>query len=151
MFKTIRLEMRGIRGALEGIRGTLKLASDSRQEPTGYDGVLERVASLEGTVESLRGEIAGSIIQAEALKATARAAEDRARGHMKRAEKYEQAVAELEGGEDEDPFETIGRAYQDLLPTGDDEGEQALPAVSNGVAERRQSLTMARQAKRRGA
>jgi len=149
MFKRIVHELQVLGAEAKGLNVGLALLVNAHREGPEGGGDAERLLALEGAIERLRGEMDASIIKAESIRGAARAAEDRGRGHMKRAEAALEAVQSVESGEDEDSFETIGKAFQDYLPPGDDEGVEALPAVSNGVAERRQSLTMARQAKRR--
>jgi len=148
MFKKIVAQLAGIRNELTVLCKGVGLLVDAAEKGSEGSTDTERVSALEGAIEALRGEMAANTIYADSKLAAARAAEDRERHQAKRAEKYAELVAESEGGEDEDSFEALGRAYQGFLPTGDDAGSEGLPPVSNGVADRRQGLAMARAAKR---
>jgi len=148
MFKKIVHQLEGLRVAISGVGSAVRAASEVPQDSTALDAVLARVASLEGAVQELRGEVSAGVIKAEALKGVARAAEDRARGHMKRAEGYAKLVESIEDSEDLDPFEEAAREYEAVLSPGDDEPSNPLPSLSNGLEGRRQSLTLARSLKR---
>jgi hypothetical protein len=89
------------------------------------------------------------VIKADALKATARAAEDRARGHMRRAEGYAKITESMEGSEDIDPFEAAARAYSELSDGDVSVDSNDVPPVSTYMEGRRQRRSVARAAKRR--
>jgi len=122
------------------------VAIGALSEGTG-DG--ERLSSLEGAVEAVRGEIAASKVYVDAQHAAARASEDRERSHMKRAEKALELAERTEGGEAVDSFEAFGRAYAGVAAEGDDEPVDGVSPVPEGVVPRSASGSMARAQKRR--
>jgi len=149
MFKKIVTALEDIRKVLfaigeelEGLSKTLRGISEGSTEG-------ERVTALEGAVESLNGRVEAGIVQQEALKAAARAAEDRGRGHLQRAEKALELAKTLDGGEDLDPFEAAGREYQRQLSPGDEDEGGDVQAVQNGVVGSGGRASVARAAKRR--
>lgn len=151
MFSKIRLELKGIKSEIRALASTLRITTDALQllDRGGVDS--ERLTSLEGRIEVILGEVAAGVIKSDALKHTALAAEDRARGHMKRAQGYAKLVEELEGGEEIDSFEAIGGAYAAVVPSGnDDQGEEGeLSPMSTILDSRRAGREIAKAAKRR--
>jgi len=148
MFKRIRNELTGIRVAVAGVASGVRVLSERPQPSADTNALADRVSSLEGAIESIRGLVEAGLVEAGAIKSAARASEERARGHMKRAEGYVKLAESVEGSEEEDPFETIGKAYADILPPGNDEGSEGLPPMPNGLEGRREGLSMVRAAKR---
>jgi len=149
MFKRISRELSGIRYEIKTLVSTLRMAAEVLRDVTEGGVDPERLAKLEGRLEAVMGEVQAGVIKADALKATARAAEDRARGHMKRAEGYAKLVTDLEDDEETDPFEAAGRAFEGVLPERDDEANGGVPVLPNSVAHRRQGRELAKAAKRR--
>jgi len=148
MFKRIGDELDGIRHEMINLGKWLELLCKTLREVSEGSTEGERVSALEGAVEAIRGEVAGGLVKAEALKAAARAAEDRERTHMKRAEAALELAKGVEGGEDVDPFEAAARAYADVVSEGDGEAVEPLSPVSHGVVSIDQSREIARAAKR---
>jgi len=148
MFSKIRAQLNGIQLELHAIGASLRRAVDVLQESPGPGADADRLNEIERRLEVIMGEVDAGLIRGEALKQTALAAEDRARNHSKRAEVHAKLVEELEGGEDEDSFETVGRAYAKLLPSGNDAGGEDVPPVPAGLDARREGLAMVRAAKR---
>jgi len=148
MFSKTKGLLNGIQLELHAIGASLRRAVDVLQDSPGPGADADRLNEIERRLEVIMGEVEAGVIRAEAHRQTALAAEDRARNHSKRAEVHAKLVSELEGGEDEDSFETVGRAYAGLLPPRNDEGSEGVSPVSNGLETRQQSLAMVRAAKR---
>jgi len=149
MFRKIIRSLDGIRLEVQSVTKALRLLSEAQQDPPVNEHLAERLAQLEGRLEAVVGTIDAGIIKAESLKGAARASEERARGHMKRAEAANELAQSLEGGEDADPFEQVGRAYESLVSEGDEAPLEQLSPVHNGVDNRRASREFAKDAKRR--
>jgi len=145
MFSKIIRELHGIRMELKAIEGHYAGLPDAIQNMPARGADADRLEELERRFETLLGEVDAGLIRGQALKQTALAAEDRARNHAKRAEVHAKIVEELEGGEDEDSFDAVGRAYAATVPTGNDDGGHAAEQQGERV---RQGLEMARAAKR---
>jgi len=147
MFKKIAGELHAIQMVLVGLGGAVRHLSDGLREGSEGSADPERLTALEGAIERLRGEMDATIIKAESIRGAARAAEDRGRGHMKRAEAALEAAESIEGGEDIDPFESAARAYAEQLSSGDDETNGGLPFVPQNVEDFAQGLAAVRAAK----
>jgi len=149
MFKRKQFDVERLNETLSAMADALGGILETFQAYDGGATDVQRVNALEGAVEALRGEIAASLIKADALKATALAAEDRARGHMKRGNAAYELAKDIETSEDVDSFEAIGRAYQGVLPEGNDETLEDVSTLSNGLVAGRSGGSLARSAKRR--
>jgi len=150
MFRKIVGAIGGIRDELVRIEKILRINAEAAQTDIGYGALAERVASLEGDLERVLGQVEAGLTRAEALKATARAAEDRARGHLKRAEKFAEIDAGGEAGEDQDPFAPGAAELGPELHAGNDMGGEGVSPVPHGMEGRRSALQAIRQIKRRG-
>jgi len=128
--------------------GSIREASEAFRETPGGGADTERLSALEGRMEVVLGMVEAGITKAEALKLTARAAEDRARGHLRRAENYAELVQSSEAGEEADPFESAARAFTNDLPSGNDEGIEGMPPMPHGVGEAGSDIARAKAAKR---
>ena len=149
MFKKITGELRGIRDELSAVGESFRIASEALQSPGVHEGVTAQLGELTRRVETVAGEVAAGILRAEAFKATALAAEDRARGHMKRGERAYELAQSVEGGEEEDPFEAAARAYADLGGAGNGVDQPGLPALPYPMAGPSEGREAAKAAKRR--
>jgi len=151
MFRKINHTLNGIRVELIGIGNTLRHLPDALQDMDRGGADPDRVSALEGRMESILGIVEAGITKGEALKATALAAEDRARHQAKRAEKYATLISEHENGDEADSFAEIGKAFQGVVPDGDDEAEPAVgvQVLPHSVADRRAGREAAKAAKRR--
>ena len=149
MFRKIVNELAKISGRLEAMEQAVRDASETPRDTAATDAVAERVSRLEGALQAVRGEVEAGVIRADALKATARAAEDRARGHMKRAEGYARITEDMESREPDDPFEAAARAYSELAQGDVPPDANDLSPVSSYMEGRRQRRSVARSAKRR--
>lgn len=131
-FKQALAAIATLPGLLEGlqlaVRDLLSHLSD-----TGPSD--ERIAHLQAQVEQLAGAQHQTLAEAEAmlqraqsqLKAS-RAAEERARGMMKRAQETEESEEGDEAGPD--PFEEYGRAFQaEYAQGGAENGVQPVPGA----------------------
>lgn len=148
MFKKITHELNGIRLELTALGKAVRIAADSFRDVPASSADGERLSALEGRIETVLGQVDAGVIKAEALKATARAAEDRMRGHMKRAEGYAKLAESIEGGEEPDPFEAAIGAYEGVVPEGNEVAVDPLPAVQGTLADRRAGREMAKAMKR---
>jgi len=149
MFKQITRELRGIRDELRAVRESARIASEALQSPGVHEGVADQLNELTRRVETVSGEVAAGILRADAFKATALAAEDRARGHMKRGEKAYELAQSSESGEEEDPFAAAARAYAALGSGGNDVDQSAMSPLSPSVAGDIEGREAAKAAKRR--
>jgi len=149
MFSRISNALATLSEDLRAVEKAIRTASDGLRDATLGGGDAERLASLEGAFEKLIGQVEAETIRAEAFKATARAAEDRARGHMKRGDKALELANSAEGGEEEDPFERAAREQADNGAEGNEATQPALLTVSQGLEDRRARRDLARSAKRR--
>lgn len=148
MFLKIRRELHGIRTEIQHLTGAFLAASDALRDSQGSTVDQDRLAALEGRIEVVLGTVEAGLVKADALKATARAAEDRARGHLKRAEAYAELANGAEDGEGADPFEVAARAYEGAVPQADGNSSGEVYAVPGGVDSRRADLDAARSQKR---
>ncbi len=149
MFGKIIRSLDGIRLELDAVKKAIRLASEREREQLPYGDMPDRLSSLEGRLEMVLGQVEAGLVKAGSLKAAARAAEERAKGKLKRAEEYAETTARMEGGPDTDPFEQAGRQFQHELAAGNDAALEGVPPVSNGVEGRRAGLSDIRTAKRR--
>lgn len=148
MFGKITDALHAIHSDLAHIAAGLNRASDTLQEaqslPTEYLGLADRVTALEGELEAAIGQARGLITEAESRFAAARAAEERSRGMMKRAEKLQ---ADLADGDEEgvEPLDYI----RQFVPNGDVEGGggEGVPPMRDRMADRLTGKQAARQAK----
>lgn len=137
MFGKITAAFSQLHADLTGIRATLERATDSLQEaqslPSEYLGLADRVSELEGALEGAMGQARGLVTEAESRFAAARAAEERSRGMMKRAERLQTELAEG----DEEGLEPLDYIVNQL-PQGDANGgqEQAMPPMRDPLADR---------------
>ena len=148
MFRSITKALEGIRLELSGLRKGLTQLAEHQQADFPMDALLDRLASLEGRIEVVAGEAEASIVKADSIKAAAAAHEQRARGHLGRAEKLAEIVQSSPTGEEEDSFESAARAFAQQLPEGNDEGVEGLPPVPVGVGEAVSDVARAKAAKR---
>lgn len=118
MFKGIRQELRGLVVAIDHVAKALIVRSAEPLLVSTDESLGERVSALEGRIEAILGMVEAGVTKAEALKHTALAAESRAHGAQRRAEK----LAAVEGGTE--GAEEILEAYAKLgiLPGGDATG-----------------------------
>jgi len=151
MFKKITRELHGLRMEAHAVGASLAAIRDALQALDRGEGEAQRLSELEGQLAAFQGQIDAGITRADALKGTALAAEDRARSHAKRAEAALELAQSVEGGEDEDSFEAVGRAYAGVVPDGNGavSPDEAVPSLPNSMAERRASRASARASKRR--
>jgi len=152
MFKKVCSELNGIRLQLDALTKALRIASDGFREGSLGSGDPERISILEGRIESVIGMVEAGITKAESLKGAARAAEDRTRGHMKRAEAALELAESAGGGEEIDPFEAAGRQFEaDLAAEGNgkDLAPEEVPSMLTSLDDRRARRQLARNAKRR--
>ncbi len=147
MFRRISRELALIRESIDGVAEGLRKASDALRAAPGTSADHERLSALEGRIEVVIGTVDAALIKSESLKATARSAEDRARGHLNRAEKTLELAKGIEGGEERDPFEEGAGSYR-IVPAGDDETGEGVPPVPDGVEGRRPTLAEVRARKR---
>lgn len=108
----------------------------------------KELATVQRRIEQVEGRVEAGLIEMGAKVAAARAAEERERNHMKRAEKYAEAVDDVEGSQEEDPFEAVGRAYADLARAGDGPPLEGVPPLQPGLENGLSDLDSARAAKR---
>jgi len=148
MFKKIVFELRMIYGAIGLLGETVRVSSEALREGSAGGADPERLSALEGRMEVVLGQVEAGIVKADSLKSAARAAEDRTRGHMKRAEGYLELAKGIEGSEASDPFERAAEDWERELSEGNDAAQSALPPVPNGVEGRRESLARVRAFKR---
>lgn len=148
MFRKVTDSINGLRLELAAIHKALSFASDALKVGGLTPEEASRLSALEGRLEAIMGQVDAGITREEALKGAARASEERARGHMKRAERLAESAKPPEGSEDEDSFVTAGRAYQDLLAEGNGEDDEVLPTMSRGLGGRRARLSRVRAKKR---
>jgi len=134
---------------IAGLRVDLKDAAEALRKSSEGTTDPERLAVLEGRIEAVDGRVEGGLIEMGALKAAARAAEDRGRHHLKRAEKTLALATELEGSEEVDSFEAAGRAYGLQPPPGDDAEVDEVPPLPSRVANHVGGRETAKAAKRR--
>lgn len=139
--------MKAITEAIGWVARELGVLAELLRESSESGGDPARLASLESRIEAVVGMVDAGLVKAESLKAAARAAEDRERGHMKRAEAALELAQRVEGGAEVDPFDEVGRAYADLAATGD-APEDVLQAVPSGLEDRRAGLAAVRAKKR---
>lgn len=121
MFKQFRSELRGLTVALGRMAVSLRAHSEQPQGPAMDSDLYDRVSALEGRIESVLGIVEAGIIKVEAIKSTALAADERARGKLKRAKEY----GSREG--DPDSADEILEAYKALgiNPNGNAEAGEA--------------------------
>lgn len=149
MFKKIRNELAGIREEMLNLGEWLEVVAKAIREGSEGGGDPDRLSALEGRIEAVTGRVEAGLVEMGALKAASRAAEDRERGHRKRAEASLELARELEGGQEVDSFEAVGRAYADLVDSGDDPPSEGVQGVSLGVENGITGRARARAAKRR--
>jgi len=155
MFRKIVRELVGLREGLDAVSEGVRRLSDAHGMPGGAGVDADRLAALEGRMEVVLGAVEAGITKAEALKSTALAAEDRARGKMKRAEVLLETQQQLElargdpEGEEEDSFEAIGRSFAEISAGGNGEAleGEGVPPVSSGVESPPAGLEAIRAAK----
>jgi len=149
MFKKIVDGLEAIRIEAALLVSAVRIASDRLRALGEGTADHERLSALEGRIEQLQGQIDAGIIKAEALKATARAAEDRARGHQKRGEAAYELAQSLEG--ERDPFEVAAERFsqENGVPQADGDGGEieGVPPVSSSVGDRATDVQIARNAK----
>lgn len=149
MFNKICEAIDRLRTEVGVMQRTVGYAVEVFKESTEGTGDDARLSALEGRIESILGIVEAGIIKSDSLKAASLAADDRARNHMKRAEKY----AELVAGEDADPFEIAARAFNGAVPAADGDAKarpgEGMPDVSAGMESRRERLEAVRAAKHR--
>jgi len=148
MFGKIIDSLDGVRDHLGRIDKSLRMLADRPHDPSTTEGMGERLSSLEGRIEGVLGVVEAGIVKMDATKAAAMAADQRARGTLKRAQEYAQLVSSSEEGEGPDPFESYARAITEHVPAGDDEGVQGLPPMSNDVGQAGSDIARAKAAKR---
>jgi len=149
MFGKIIRSLDGIRLEMSAITKTLRFLSEANQDPPAYQHIGERLSAMEGRIEAVVGQAEAAIIKADAIKSAARASEERARGMEKRAREYAETPDGAEDGESGEDFETLARAYAPQFAEPDGGEIEALPTVSNGLADRRARREAIRAQKRR--
>jgi len=123
MFRKVTHELSEIRHAVLLLEQAVRIASERLHDgPLGTD-MADRIASLEGAIEAVAGVVDAGLTQMEAKGAAAKAAEERARGHMKRGARALEAAKSLEDGEEPDPFEERAREYGKLYSGNADDSE----------------------------
>jgi len=149
MFRKITYELTGIKSRLETICSHLRKLTEAIEKAGAGTADSERLSSLEGRMEAVLGQVEAGILKVTTLKGTALAAEDRARGHLKRAENALELARGIEGSEEIDSFEAAGRAYQAVAGVGDDEADSGVPALYESLENGSPGVERAKAAKRR--
>jgi len=148
MFKKIIAELNGIRLECNALTKSVRMASEAFQDQPRYDDEGAAMADLQRQISALAGTLDATLVKADAVRAAARASEERSRGHMKRAEASEAFVRSRDEGEETDPFESYGRAFSGGFSTGDGPGSETLPPMPGGVAPNGEVAPDARSIKR---
>lgn len=86
MFKSIRHALWDIATEIRGCQEALRGVVAALEESDSYQGLRDRLDALEGDTTRRLAEVDGLLAKAEGFKHAARAAEERARGHLARAE-----------------------------------------------------------------
>lgn len=119
-------------GALQEIATTLRRACEllsSLLEHLDTDGSAEeRLSALERSRTQWEAQVEAEILSSDSKYKQARAAEERARGMMQRAEKLQESVGELEEGEEDIPQEYLDLIRQSHGAGGEEEAVQSMPA-----------------------
>jgi len=149
MFKKKEQALALIAAKMDTLADGLTLVVEALQASVGEPSEPERIAELEARLGSVLGEVEGVLIKADALKAAARASEAREMGHRKRAEAALELAQSIEGGEEEDSFATIGRAYAGVVPEDHEATSEGLPPMRNSVGVGTSGRDRAKAAKRR--
>jgi len=105
MFGKLTKQVSLINHELVNLRMALSEFARTFQGQEVYQGLRDRLDSLEGPLQAKLGEVEGLLLKAEGMKHAARAAEERARGSLKRAEELTEEPEEEPGS-----FPTDGAA-----------------------------------------
>jgi len=111
MFKKLTVEISRISHEIVNLRLALSEFARTVQGAGGteaYEGLRARLDSLEGPLNAKLGEVEGLLAKAEGFKHAARAAEERSRGNLKRAEEAEART------EDVDFDDSVGISDEDV-------------------------------------
>jgi len=114
MFRKVTEQIGLVRDELRAIRGALKKVSTALKSEDHYESLRARLDALEGPLQIALGQVDARLAEAEALKRTARNAEERDRAILLKIEAEDEAPADVTPAI---PDEVYERAFE--LETGE--------------------------------
>lgn len=149
MFKKIRDELAALNVTALRLHQVIRTLSERPHDGEAIAALGTRVAELEGAIEAVAGRAEAGLVEMGAIKAASAAHEQRARGHLKRGEAAYELARGIEGGEEVDSFEAVGRAFERGVYDRDDAEEPGVSALPSGVENSSTDREIAKSAKRR--